>query len=244
MLSRIRVNVELLAEGTSLNNSIHDEQGRELLTGKVPISAAFLQQLSTNNIEWVLLHTLDAAEVMGVADEVPEPESDDVATGTEQWRPRIPSRAIPTLSSVKSKVDSLVRTASFTVENVGSAFKDSMSAKGCVPFDTERKEVLGKQLAEAVDRLDGLINEVLADKTGDSQSLDTVAGMHIRELTQDADLALSASTKITSVKSDNVDWFAIGVNAFFLKDFRTRVSRLPIKTPRLFVPTRCIRRNY
>ena len=196
VLSRIRVNVELLADGICLNHPIQDEQGRELLASSVPISVNFLDQLRKNGISWVMLHTLDATEVMGAESDSTDPESQQTESNGV-WKPRTPSRATPSQNSVKARVDSLGRTASFTVENSGPPLKETISSKGCVPFDSSQKQLLEEHFSNASKLLDGLIDEVLEGKTEDSHQLDSVAGMHINSLTDDSDLALFAAGELS-----------------------------------------------
>ena len=195
MLSRIRVNVELLKEGTCLNHPIQDEQGRQLLAGNVPISASFLKDLSTKKLQWLMLHTLDAAAVMGVEDDSLQAAYDDAPA--DEWKPRKPTRPSPTLKSVNARVDSLTRTASFSMENSDAPLKDSIPAKGCVPFDAEQKQLLGEHLSTATEQIDGLIDEVLEGKTGDSHTIESVAGQQIRDLTEDSDLVIFSAGELS-----------------------------------------------
>lgn len=196
VLSRIRVNVDLLTEGTRLSHPIQDENGRQLLATDVPVSANFLEQLTAKGIGWVLLHTLDATELMGVGADDADSTAAPVETSSS-WKTRTPSRATPSLNSVESRVDSLGRTASYSLENSGPPLKESIAPKGCVPFDTAQKQLLDDQLAKASKLLDGLIDDVLAGKAGDSHALDSVAGQHVRGLAKDVDLALFSAGELS-----------------------------------------------
>ena len=187
MLSRIKVNVELLSEGIRLIHPIHDENGNELLSAAKPITRDLLDSLVSKNKNWVMLHTLDAAQVMG-GDDSPE------QAATEQDMPRrksrTPARQTPSLASVKSRVESLNRTASFTVENSGPPLKGSIAPRGCVPFDSSHHQEICDHFKSATKLLDGMIDELLAGSFDDSHKLDGVASNHVRDLSADSDLAL------------------------------------------------------
>lgn len=198
-VNRMRVNIELLPAGISLQHPIYDEDDKQLLDGGVPLTAQILEQLREDDRQWVFLHSVDGALVIGMDGDSDDPtEASDHATEKPQGKTKRVSRTIPNLTNVSTRVESLAETASYTVENRGPALKESVVSKGSEPYDEGQLEELTQRYASATKLIDKLIDDVLAGIADDSQPLDTVTGSHIRDLTsEDPDLALFASSNLS-----------------------------------------------
>ncbi len=195
-VNRMRVNIELLPAGMSLQHPIFDEQDNQLLDGGVLLSGKVLEELKSGDRKWVMLHTIDGAMVIGM-------EEDSSASKEEpgedsHGKPKRISRSIPSLSTVNARVESLTETASYSVKNQGPALKESVVNKGTSPYDKKQFEELKDRYSKATKVIDKLIDDVLAGKADDSQPLDAVAASHVRELTaEDPDLALFTASNLS-----------------------------------------------
>ena len=190
----MRVKVDLLQQGMTLEHPIYDELDRKLLDADITLSDPILNKLKSQGREWVMLHPSDGTQVLGVPGGAAD--SSDTADLTLPKTKKV-TRAIPQLSNVVARVESLADTASFWVENRGTPLKETMAPAARSRFEESQFKELIARFDSGVQLVDKLIDDALAGKAVDSQPLDAVAASHVRDLTStDPDVSLYTASQL------------------------------------------------
>ena len=178
-----------LRVGSTIRHPLHDSGATLLLAAGSVITDRIKRQLSKRHIDKVYLHSEDAAAAAAC------PASPTIVT--RQSLAKRLSRSLSDRASVGSKVEALVSTISFVVENTGPPIRQAITPHSRTAYDHRQRDRLIARFGAAASLVDKMVHNVLRGAQQNADQLATVAGDYITEMAEDTDQVV-ASTSLSS----------------------------------------------